>query len=68
MEKAAIRISGTATRGMDALNVVMAPGQASAAEYLKSIDMMSQGVFDEKVSHRLIDESFSSLKRLEGWV
>ena len=67
MEKAAIRRSGAAARGMDALNVVMIPGQASAAEYLESIDMMSQGVFDEKVSRRLVDESFSSLKRLEGW-
>lgn len=67
MEKAAIRRSGAAARGMDALNVVMVPGQASAVEYLESIDMMSQGVFDEEVSRRLVEESFSSLKRLEGW-
>jgi len=29
--------------------------------------MMSQGIFDEKLSRRLVEESFSSLKRLEGW-
>lgn len=67
MEKDAIQRSGAACRGMDAINVVVIPGYNTVDEYVESVRMTSMGVFDEKVTRRIAEESFMALKQLEEW-
>lgn len=67
MEKATIKRSGATARGMDAMNVVMVPGESITEEYIESIDIISQGIFLEENCRVLVDNSYKALKKLESW-
>lgn len=67
LEKAAIRRSGAACRGMDAINVVVIPGYSTPEEYIESVKISSMGVFDESVTRRIAEESFEAMRQLEEW-
>jgi len=67
LEKAAIRRSGAACRGMDAINVVVIPGYSTPEEYIESVKINSMGVFDESVTRRIAEESFEAMRQLEEW-
>jgi succinate dehydrogenase/fumarate reductase flavoprotein subunit len=67
MEKAAIKRSGAACRGMDAINVVVIPTFSTTEEYVESVRINSMGVFDEAVTRRIADESFEAMRQLEEW-
>jgi succinate dehydrogenase/fumarate reductase flavoprotein subunit len=67
LEKAAIRRSGAACRGMDAINVVVIPGYSTPEEYIESVKISSMGIYDGAVSRRIDDESFEAMRQLEEW-
>lgn len=67
LEKAAIRRSGAACRGMDAINVVVIPGYSTPEEYIESVKISSMGIYDGAVSRRIADESFEAMRQLEEW-
>jgi succinate dehydrogenase/fumarate reductase flavoprotein subunit len=67
MEKAAIRRSGAAARGMDAMNVVVIPGYNTVEQYVESVRASSMGVFDEAVTRRIAEDSYAALLQLEEW-
>jgi len=67
VEKAAIRRSGAAARGMDAMNVVVIPGYNTVEQYVESVRASSMGVFDEAVTRRIAEDSYAALLQLEEW-
>jgi succinate dehydrogenase/fumarate reductase flavoprotein subunit len=67
MAKAAIRRSGAAARGMDAMNVVVIPGYNTVEQYVESVRAQSMGVFDEAVTRRIAEDSYAALRQLEEW-
>ncbi len=66
-EKGDIRRSGSIVRGMDALNIVSLPNGSTPRQYLESLEISCDGIFDHKPSYLLAEKSFQILKRLEGW-
>ncbi len=67
LEKAEISRSGAAGRGMDALNNVVVPGISTVEEYIESVEIMVDGVFNADISRVIAERSFSILQRLESW-
>lgn len=67
VEKAEISRSGAAGRGMDALNNVVIPEVGTVEEYVQAIEIVSDGVLDPAISVAIAENSFTILKRLEGW-
>ncbi|MCP4693116.1 MAG: FAD-binding protein, partial [Desulfobacterales bacterium] len=67
LEKAEISRSGSAGRGMDALNNVVIPGVSTVEEYVEAIEIASDGVFDPAISRVIAERSFDLLQRLEAW-
>lgn len=67
IEKAEISRSGAAGRGMDALNNVVVPGIGTVEEYLESLEIVFDGIFEPTVSRVIAERSFNILRRLEGW-
>ena len=66
-EKGEMKYSGCIARGMDALNIVAIPGVADPDDYVESMRLQTEGIFDEPVSYTLADRSFELMKKLESW-
>ncbi len=67
LEKAEITRSGSAGRGMDALNNVVIPGVATVEEYVEGVEIMVDGILEPTISRVIGQRSFGVLKRLEEW-
>ncbi len=67
LEKASVKRSGAACRGMDAINVVVIPGYSTPEEYIESVEISSMGIYDEAVTRRIAEESFEAMRQLEEW-
>lgn len=67
LEKAEISRSGSAGRGMDALNNVVIPGIATVGEYVEAVTIMVDGIIEPTISRVIGERSFGMLKRLEQW-
>lgn len=67
VEKAEISRSGSAGRGMDALNNVVIPGVSTVDEYVEAVSIIADGVIDPAISRVIGERSFGILKRLEQW-
>jgi succinate dehydrogenase/fumarate reductase flavoprotein subunit len=67
VEKAEISRSGSAGRGMDALNNVVIPGVSSVDEYVEAVSIIADGVIDPAISRVIGERSLGILKRLEQW-
>ena len=67
IEKAEISRSGSAGRGMDALNNIVVPGVSTVDEYVEAVTVMVDGIIDPAISRVIGERSFGILKRLEGW-
>ncbi len=67
VEKAEISRSGSAGRGMDALNNVVIPGVSTVDEYVEAVSIIAEGVIDPAISRVIGQRSFGILKRLEQW-
>lgn len=67
VEKAEISRSGSAGRGMDALNNVVVPGIGTPEEYVEAIEIVADGILEPTISQVISERSFGILKRLEEW-
>ncbi|HWR29738.1 MAG TPA: fumarate reductase/succinate dehydrogenase flavoprotein subunit [Negativicutes bacterium] len=67
VDKATVRRGGSICRGMDAYNNVVVPGIATVEQYVESVRMMSDGIFDANLVRKTAEYSFSILKELENW-
>lgn len=67
IDKATVRRGGSICRGMDAYNNVVVPGIATVEDYVESIRMMTDGIFDAKLAQITAEHSFTILKELETW-
>ncbi len=67
LEKAEISRSGSAGRGMDALNNVVVPGVSTVEEYVEAVEISSDGVFEPAISRVIAERSFDLLQKLEDW-
>lgn len=67
LEKAEISRSGSAGRGMDALNNIVIPGISTVDEYVEAVTIMVDGIIEPSISRVIGERSFGILKRLERW-
>lgn len=67
IEKAEVSRSGSAGRGMDALNNVVIPGVSTVDEYVEAVAIIAEGIIDPAVSRVIGERSYGILKRLEQW-
>jgi succinate dehydrogenase/fumarate reductase flavoprotein subunit len=68
IEKAHVRRSGALATGMDAMNVVSAPGVSTPQEYVERVNgAWLNGIIDEDLQYVLAEQSHNIVRDLESW-